>query len=78
MITGFRVRWRREGGIWVLVAGWANVLSRQGKPFMQYHLTGAPKVHLPKRDIGGITPKGWKRIDSRLYRFWDLATRPSS
>lgn len=76
VITGFQVRWVREGDTWVLVAGWRNVNSRKGKPFMQYHLKGAPKAHLPRRDVGGVTPKGWKRIDGRLHRFWELATRP--
>ena len=49
--------------------------SGGGQPFAQYHMTGARKPGtnwvLPRRDTGGITPKGWAAIKERFARFPD-------
>jgi hypothetical protein len=70
-ITRFRVNWVRQGEGWRLVAGWVGV------PWMIYHLQGrpmgshprAPTWQLPKRDIGGITPKGFVKVRAAFAAF---------
>jgi hypothetical protein len=60
-ITAFRTRWVFDGAQMHLVAGWVGVT------WMIYHLRGCPKGSnpkrpnwsLPRRDVGGIGPKGW-------------------
>jgi hypothetical protein len=60
-ITAFRATWVFQGGAWRLIQGW------RGIPWMLYHLEGRahgskssqPNWHLPKRDIGGMSPRGW-------------------
>ena len=49
------------------------------QPFVQYHMTGARKPGtswvLPRRDTGGITPKGWAAIKARWATFPDDVRR---
>lgn len=62
----------RENGE-TLVGQYEDILSKQGKPFARYHLTGATKPGtnwvLPRRDVGGVTPKGWAAVKKRFERF---------
>ena len=52
-----------------LVQRLVGIVDKRGRSFAQYHLTGATKPGtrwvLPKRDVGGITPKGWAQIVKR-------------
>jgi hypothetical protein len=68
-VTNFETLWTEEGGYRQLVGHFRPILSKKGKEFAHYHLTGAVKAGtnwvLPKRDVGGITPKGWYRIIQR-------------
>lgn len=72
-ITQYRAQWVWDGGVWRLILGWMGI------PWMIYHLEGRPKGSkksqpnwsLPKRDIGGISPKGMNKVRARFERFWD-------
>jgi hypothetical protein len=72
-ITNFVAVW--EGG--VLVMRYVGIVNKQGRSFVQYHLTGCPKGSnakrpnwsLPKRDVAGITPAGFAKIRARHTRF---------
>lgn len=63
-ITCFFVSWEFIGTQWRAVIGW------RGIPWMIYHLQGCrkgsnarrPNWSLPKRDIGGISPKGMAAV----------------
>lgn len=63
-IVCFFVTWQFIGSQWRAVIGW------RGIPWMIYHLQGCakgsnsrrPNWWLPKRDIGGISPKGMAKI----------------
>lgn len=69
-ITCFRVKWEYSGKQWRAMIGWVGI------PWLIYHLQGCRKGSkgvdkkgrdmanwsLPKRDIGGITPKGMVRV----------------
>lgn len=72
-ITHFRADWKDAGGFTTLVMGWVGVVNKKGQSFIQYHLTGARKAGtkwvLPKRDVGGITPQGWAKIQARFRQF---------
>jgi hypothetical protein len=65
-IANFVAEWRVLEGLQTLVAYYRDILSKQGKPFAQYHMTGARKPGtnwvLPRRDTGGITPAGWAKV----------------
>jgi hypothetical protein len=41
VITRFRAQARRRGGDWQVVAGWENVVSDKGVPFLPFHDQGA-------------------------------------
>lgn len=72
-ITCFEVVW--DGG--VMLMRYANMLSKDGLPFAQYHLRGCPmgskasqpNWSLPRRDVGGITPWGWSRFNAARSRW---------
>jgi hypothetical protein len=61
----------------MLVLKYVDIVNKKGQSFAQYHLTGAPKGSkksqpnwsLPKRDVGGITPKGMAAIRARVKQF---------
>jgi hypothetical protein len=72
VISSLQVDWQRASGISVMVAKFVGMDSKAGRPFMQYHMTGAPAVNLPKRDVGGIRPKTWQVL-MRLHR--EMAAR---
>jgi len=82
-ITHFKAEWRRG----VLVMGWQDILSKDGRSFVEYHLAGAPlgskpgqpNWSLPQRDVAGITPAGWAKIVARHAKFAaDVLRRGSS
>jgi hypothetical protein len=73
-ITNFKTLWQDAGdGLTVLVMRYVNIVNKKGQSFAQFHLTGAKKPGtkwvLPKRDVGGITPQGWARIQARFKQF---------
>jgi hypothetical protein len=72
-VANCEVLWQAEGGVKVLVKRFRDVVDRKGRPFAQYHLTGASKPGtrwvLPRRDVGGVTPKGWARVQARWKQF---------
>jgi hypothetical protein len=65
--------WQTSQGVAVLVKRFRDVLDRKGRPFAQYHLDGATKPGtawvLPRRDVGGVTPRGWARLRERFLQF---------
>lgn len=65
-IRNFEAEWVMRDGLMTLAARYRDILSKKGKPFAQYHMTGASKPGtnwvLPRRDTGGITPKGWAKV----------------
>ena len=69
-IANFEASWMVREGEQTLVARYRDILSKQGKPFAQYHMTGAHKAgtnwYLPRRDTGGVTPRGWAQV-KRLF-----------
>jgi hypothetical protein len=77
VITTFKVRWAFVGGQWRMSAGWVDFLSKGGYPIMLAHLDGCPKGSnarrpswsLPKRDVGGISPKGWVKVQQAFASF---------
>ncbi len=77
-ITHFRATWAKTAeGVGVLVMGWADVVSKQGKSFVEFHLAGCPRGSnakrpnwsLPQRDVAGISPAGWAKIVARHSKF---------
>ncbi len=78
-IFNVQIRWIEEGGERYLVKRFVDILSDAGKPFAQYHLTGATKPGtnwvLPRRDVGGVTPAGFSQLKSRFQKFvYDIWT----
>jgi hypothetical protein len=75
-ITRFKVRWLFDGAQMQMVAGWVGIT------WMIYHLRGCPKGSkgvdklgrdmanwsLPRRDIGGISPKGWVDVRAEFSK----------
>jgi hypothetical protein len=59
-LSHFEALWTTEGALMILIARYRDILSKKGKPFVQYHMTGTWKM--PRRDTGGITPKGWAQV----------------
>jgi len=79
-ITNFRAEWQDSGrGFNTLVCFWLGMVNKQGQSFAQYHLTGAKKPGtkwvVPKRDIGGVTPKGMAAIRARIKKYMSDAIR---
>lgn len=74
-IKNFEAVWNWSAQGSELICRYKDMLSKDGKPFAQYHLMGAKKPGtkwvLPKRDVGGITPKGWAKINARFKQFCD-------
>jgi hypothetical protein len=68
-ITNFQAVWEPSGGYMLLTMRFTDILSKRGKQFAHYHLLGAPRAHLPRRDVGGITPKGWAKIAERHTQY---------
>ena len=73
-ITNFFARWEDSGqGFTTLVSGWSGIVNRKGQGFVQFHLTGAKKAGtnwvLPRRDVGGISPAGFSKINARFKKF---------
>lgn len=54
---------------WYVTAYLVGIISRKGKPFMEYHFTGAER--LPRRDLRGIRPE----TKSRILKLLDLEIR---
>lgn len=59
-LANFEAEWEVREGVMRLVCRYRDVLSKQGQPFAQYHMTGTRRM--PRRDTGGITPKGWAQV----------------
>ena len=54
-------------GAWKVQAGWHDVLSRKGVPFLQAHFHGGG--HLPVRNLAGIRPQTLRRCAQRINEF---------
>jgi hypothetical protein len=71
-LANFRATWDIRANVQALACAYVDILSKQGKPFVQYHMTGATKKGtnwvLPRRDTGGITPAGWAQVKSLFAR----------
>lgn len=83
-ITNFEATWVDEQGVMFLVCRYRDILSkptrRRGpQSFAQFHMTGATKPGtrwvLPRRDTGGITPKGWPMVRARLKQLAEDVVR---
>lgn len=65
--------WQTVGGVMVLVKRLFNIVDKKGRSIIEYHLNGATKRgsrwRLPKRDVRGITPRGWARLRERQRQF---------
>lgn len=77
-ITHLKAVWMDIGiGFTVLVLRYEDIVDKKGRSFAHYHLSGAPmgskksqpNWSLPKRDVGGITPQGWAKINVRFKQF---------
>lgn len=66
-ITHFQVRWLSAENGWRCVAGWVNFVSNLGFPIPVAHLYGTRNI--PKRDVGGVSPKGWSMLKSLFADF---------
>jgi hypothetical protein len=68
-IRNFKAEWEQHGGDYVLFARFTGMVGKNGVPWSVYHLTGASKPGtnwvLPRRDVSGITPRGWSQIKER-------------
>lgn len=71
--TRAEVLWMVRGGVRTLVKRFADIVNDRGQPFAQYHLEGATKPGtrwvLPKRDVGGVAPRGMEEIKKRYTAF---------
>lgn len=67
VVSNFRSQPFRRGGQWRIVAGWEDVVSSAGVPFLPFHDTGTSR--LPRRPIFGIGPGTWRRINARIKDF---------
>ncbi len=76
-VTKFEAVWETDPGqgLAFLVCRYRDFVSKKGFPIPVAHMTGARKPGtnwvLPKRDTGGITPKGWAAIRARFARLPD-------
>jgi hypothetical protein len=81
-IANLEVLWvRGDDRVHILVKRFRDILSKPTKnhparPFAQYHLTGASRRTslgnlwvLPRRDVGGVTPAGFRRLQERWALF---------
>jgi hypothetical protein len=55
-------------GRWEVVAGWEDILSRKGRPFIHAHFTGWKFKHfeLKQRDLRGVRPGGVAKLKKAL------------
>lgn len=60
IISNYRVSLEFRRNEWRVRAGWLDILDRNGKPFLQYHINGSGK--LPKCDIGAISKRALREI----------------
>lgn len=71
--TNCEVVWMTFSGVPQLVKRFRDILDKKGRPFAQYHLEGATKPGtkwvLPRRDVGGLSPRGWGRLRERWQKF---------
>jgi hypothetical protein len=70
--TNVEVLWINRGSR-TLVKRFADIVNDQGQSFAQYHLEGATKPGtnwvLPKRDVGGLSPRGLEEVRTRFTAF---------
>jgi hypothetical protein len=68
-IRNLQLSYEVEGDDIVLVGRLTGMVGKNGVPWSVYHLTGASKPGtnwvLPRRDVSGITPRGWSQIKAR-------------
>lgn len=66
-VKSFDTKARQRDGKWQIVAGWINVVSKSGVPFLPFHDLGSG--HLPRRSIFGISPRTWAKIKVHIDNF---------
>lgn len=76
VVSRFVTRRGRRGGDRFVEAGWSDVLSKQGRPFLQFHIRGSSPM--PRRDIAGLSPQTWARIRDAFRRWASGAFRRRS
>ena len=74
VFTRFRAEWIQEGPDWVLKRYWEGMDDEQGRPFMQYHMTGTPRM--PKRDVSQIPQGAMAEIRRLHWALLEKLTRP--
>ena len=67
IIANFFAFASRRGGKWTIFAGWANVLSKKGVPFLPFHDSGT--ATLPRRAHFGLSPQTWAIIRPMIADF---------
>ena len=67
IVTNFRTSSGREGGAWVAMGAWEDVLSLDGVPFLGFHFRG--EGHLPVRDLAHVRPSAMRRAKEALHDF---------
>lgn len=69
VVANMVTSWSKLGpGRWEVVAGWADIFSRKGRPFLHAHLTGWKFKHfeLKQRDLRGVRPAGVAKLKRAL------------
>jgi hypothetical protein len=66
VITNFVTQSGRRYGKWFAEAGWLDIVSVKGVPFLHAHLKG---IRVPKRDIAGVRPAGRAEALAALKKF---------
>jgi hypothetical protein len=65
---------RMEGGAWIVVCAWADVLDPKGRPLLPKHFEG--RGRLKTRDLRGVRPQGMRRAVAYMRAFVkDLLSR---
>ena len=66
-MTNFRTAHGRDGGAWVAIGAWEDVLSLDGVPFLGSHFRG--EGNLPVRDLAHVRPTAMARAKAALHDF---------
>jgi hypothetical protein len=67
-ITNLKAEWVNVEDFAMLTLRYVNIVNKKGQSFAQYHLTGTRRG-LPKRDVGGVTPRGMSKIRARISQW---------
>ncbi len=73
VVTHFRTKVLGQSGNYHIAAGWDNVLSKQGVPFLPFHDQG---VRLRPNSGGGLVARNFARIKAAVRGSWFLPPRP--